>query len=357
MSKKYIIYIILIAAVCGLFLLPIKITYKIYATGKVFPVNEWMLSRSIDGRIASMTKNNELDIISNYSGREFQSGDVFDFYMEPAVMQKNYIQKDEVLGHLYSKTLQTELVKLQGLLDIEKASLGVISTGQKPEIIQEARTNLNLAREKYTTQKKVVERNIKLQHDSLLSAQQLDVSKDALELSYIGIQIAEAQLQKLVTGDKQEILELNRQKIYSIENQIKELKQRMDNFNIKAPFGGLVQQKKGTISTIEVLMDLLDTAEYIAIAPIPLREVSYLKIGSAVMLKLFNSDEILQAKVTRMDNVIQLVGGKQAIYATFRIIKSSVHPQPGIFAKATIITDEISLWDYMNRVLGDIFYK
>ncbi len=356
MSKKYIIYIILIAAVCGLFLLPIKISYKIYATGKVFPVNEWMLTRSIDGRISTMTKNNELDIISNYSGR-FQSGDVFDFYMEPAVMQKNYIQKGEVLGHLYSKQLQTEMVNLQGLLEIEKASLNVLSTGQKPEIIAESKTNLNFAQEKYLTQKKVVERNTKLHRDSLLSTQQLDISKDALELSRIGVQIAEAQLQKLTTGDKQEALELNRQKIHSIENQINELKQRMDNFNIKAPFGGLVQQKKGTITTEEVLMDLLDTAEYIAIAPIPLREVSYLKIGAVVMLKLFNSGEVLHAKVSRMDNVIQLVGGKQAIYATFRIIKKTSHPQPGIFANATIICDEISLWDYMNRVLGDIFYK
>lgn len=357
MGKKYIIYIILIAAVCGLFLMPIKITYKIYATGKVFPVNEWMLSRSIDGRIASMTKNNELDIVSNYSGREFQSGDVFDFYMEPAVMQKNYIQKGDVLGHLCSKILQSDLVRLQGLLEVEKASLNVISTGQKPEVIEESKTNLRLAKEKYITQKKIVERNIKLQQDSLLPFQQLEVSKDALELSRIGIQIAEAQLQKLMTGDKQEELELNRQKIYSIENQINELKHRMDNFAIKAPFGGLVQQKKGGISAVEVLMDLLDTAEYIAIAPIPLREVNYLKTGAVVMLKLFNSDETLQAKVTRMDNAIQLVGGKQAIYATFRIIKKSTHPQPGIFAKATIICDEISLWDYMNRVLGDIFYK
>lgn len=356
MNKKYLIYIILVAAVCVLFILPINITYKVYATGKIFPVNEWMLTRNIDGRISSATKNNELDVISNYSGR-YQSGDVFDFYMEPAIMQKTFIQKGEVLGHLYSKILSTELVNLQGQLEIEKASLNVISTGQKPEIIAEAKTNLVLAKEKYLTQKKVVDRNIKLNRDSLLPTQQLEVSKDALELSRIGILMAEAQLQKLTSGDKEEELELNRQKIYSIESQINELKKRMDNFNIVSPFSGLVQQKKGTVTTEEVLMDLLDTTEYIAIAPIPLREVSYIKTGSVVSLRLFNSDEELQARVTRMDNVIQLVGGKQAIYATFKIIKKTVHPQPGIFAKATIICDEISLWDYTRRVLGDIFYK
>ncbi len=152
-------------------------------------------------------------------------------------------------------------------------------------------------------------------------------------------------------------MELNRQKIYSIENQIRELKKRMDNFSIKAAFSGLVQQKKGTITTEDILMDLLDTSEYIAIAPIPLREVAYLKSGATVLLKLFNSDETLQAKVSRIDNVIQLVGGKQAIYTTFRIIRISAHPQSGMFAKATILCEEISLWDYMNRVLGDIFYK
>lgn len=358
MNKRLITYFLIIASVGCLFLLPIKVFYKVYATGKIFTVNEWILNRSIDGKISTASRNNELDAITNYSGRAF-TGDVFDFYMEPSVMQKSYIQKGEVLGHLYSKSMQTELVRLQGLLDIEKASLNVISTGQKPEIVEEAKTNLKMAREKYLTQKKVVDRNVKLYRDSLLPAQQLDVSKDALELARIGVQIAEAQVLKLTTGSKQEELDLNRQKILSIENQIRELKQRMDNFDIKAPFGGMIQQKKGVVPTTtnEVLIDLLDTNEYIAIAPIPLREVRYLKVGAVVSLRLFSDDEIFQAKVSRIDNVIQLVGAKQAVYATFKISKKSLLMQPGLLAKATIMCDEISLWEYTNRVLGDIFYK
>src|SRR5690606_15560317 len=169
MKKKYISIFAVIAA-AGI-LLPMRVTYEVYSTGKVFSEKEWTLGRTDDGRITSTIKNNRMGVTSSYGGKEFARGDVFDFYMNPELGQKKYIKKGDKIGLLNSNDLLRQLTELEGQLMVEKAMLKVYATGEKSQTVAEAETNVVLARESFKIQKKLLERKKKLFDDSLIAPQ------------------------------------------------------------------------------------------------------------------------------------------------------------------------------------------
>ncbi|MBI3232936.1 MAG: hypothetical protein HYZ42_02665 [Bacteroidetes bacterium] len=357
MKKNYIIVSCIVLLLLVIRFLPLKVPYNIYATGKVFANKEWVLGRTTDGRILSTMKDNVLDQISNYGGREFMRGDLFDFELEPGLKEKNYLKEGDIIGRLYSNELASQLTKLENDLKVEQAGYEVYATGEKPEIINEAISNKKLSQERFNNQRRLFERTEKLYKDSLISRQEYEIAKNNIDLLKLDIEIQEARLMKLQSGDKKQQLELIQARINSISNQIVMLKQRLEKFAVKAPFGGMLQHKKGAISDVEILTTLLDTSELIVITPIQFKEVQYLKLDDKVRLFLFHSDEEIEGKITNIDNVIQLVGGRQAVYITSKISSKDKLIIPGMFTQTQIHADDITLWDYSKRIFGNIFYR
>jgi multidrug efflux pump subunit AcrA (membrane-fusion protein) len=355
--KKHLGWWILAVVVALIILLPFKFPYNIYSTGKVFSVKEWVLGRNSDGRITSTIKDNHLGVISSYGGKEFQRGDIFDFSIDADLPGKKYIKKGEKIGVLYSNDLLRQLVELEGALKVEKALLQVYATGQKPETVKEAETNLMLAKERLDIKKKLLERQKNLFEDSLISPQEYDLVFNEYEMSRINFELAQARIQTLSTGEKPEQLKLSYEKILSLENQVKALKERKDALEITAPFSGLVLRKKGGTIDMEVLAKVVDTSSFIVITPIQLKELKYISMDQKITLKLFNSDCEMEGTVTQIDNAIQVINGKQAVYITAVIDKKCPDMLPGIFAQTVLDGGQLTILGYIKRFIEGLFYR
>ncbi|MFN3404802.1 MAG: HlyD family secretion protein [Cytophagaceae bacterium] len=357
MKKKKYLYVLVPLIAVVLFFLPLKFTYTVYSTGKIFPVNEWILGRTPDGRITETMKNNQLGVISSYGGKEFQRGDVFDFSLDPSLYQKQYISKGENIGALYSNDLERQIVALEGEKDIEVAMLKVHATGQKPETVKEAEANLILAREKFEIQRKLIERKAQLFKDSLISPQEYDLAMNEYQVIKNNYSLAQAQLEVVKTGEKPEQIKLSKERIQSLENQIKNLKERKEALSIKAPFAGLLQHKKGGSELLEVLANIVDTANYIIITPIKLKEMKYVAVGQTAKLSTFHSDCQMEARIIHIDNAIQIIGGKQAVYITARVEKKCPETLPGVLAQTVVQCGELTIAEYAMRLLTSLFYR
>lgn len=357
MKKVYIIFASIALLLLIVRFLPFKVPYNIYATGKVFAAKEWVLGRTSDGRILATMKDNALDQVSNYGGREFSRGDMYDFELDPTLSSKKFLKEGDLIGKLSSNELDNLMAKLENDLKIEQAGYDVNATGEKPEIINEAIANKKLASERYYNQKKLFERTEKLYKDSLISKQEYEVAKNNIELLKIDIELQDARIMKLNSGDKKELLELSMTRINAINTQIVLLKKRLGKFEVKSPFSGMLQHKKGALSTLEILATLLDTSQLIVIAPIQFKEVQYLKENDEVSLSLFHTDETLIANISNIDNVIQVVGGRQALYITSVIKPGNKGILPGMFTQTRIHADDITLWEYTKRIFGNILYR
>lgn len=343
---------------------PIKVTYEVYSTGKVFSEKEWVLGRTEDGRITSTIKNNRLGVTSSYGGKEFARGDIFDFYMDPDLEHKKFVKQGEKIGLLKSSDINRQLTQLEGELKVEKAMLGVYSTGQKSQIISEAANNVMLAKETFNIKKKLYDRTQKLFSDSLIAPQNFDIVYNEYEISRINLDVAQARLQAVSTGEKPEQLKFSTEKILSLENQIKNLRERIASLEIVSPFSGVMQHRRGgTVSflvpvpAMEILANVIDTSRFIIVSPVQLKELKYISIGQKVSLRLYNADCIMEGTVDHIDNGIQIINGKQAVYVISSIDKKCGDFQSGILAQTSFQGDKLTLFQYASRFVKGLFYR
>ncbi len=76
-----------------------------------------------------------------------------------------------------------------------------------------------------------------------------------------------------------------------------------------------------------------------------------------MILKLFNSDCEMEATVTQIDNAIQVINGKQAVYVTAIINKKCPDMLPGIFAQTVLDGGQLTILGYIKRFLEGLFYR
>ncbi|MBX9851820.1 MAG: HlyD family efflux transporter periplasmic adaptor subunit [Cytophagaceae bacterium] len=336
-----------------------KVNYRVTSAGRVYSEKEWELARTEDGRITSTIKDHLLGIISAYGGREIKRGDIFDFELEGGILQKKYIKKGEKIGRLYSNDLKRLIVQLEGELAVEKAMYDVYATGEKPQTVSEAQSSLTLAKENFDIQKKLLERQKKLYEDSLIAPQDYDKALNDYEVSRINYELAQAKLTSISTGEKPEQLKLSKEKIILLENQIRGLKDRQGEMEITSPFSGILIHKKGRNAALEILANVVDTSRFIIVTPVQLKELKYVKLGQKVTLKLFNSDCEMEATIVEIDNAIQVINGKQAVYATAIMDNNNKCAEilPGILSMTVINCGELTVFEYSKRVMEGLFYR
>lgn len=358
MKKLLILGAVLVGLVLLLRILPIKVDYIVTFTGKVFPGREWMVGRTPDGRVTSTIKNNLNDLISAYNAQQYQQGDQFDFSLDPKIGLKTGLSEGEIVGYFFSSAMQQQLANLEGQLQVERANLNVVSTGQKQEIIDQMKKNLELAKEKRAIQQKLFARSTALYRDSLIAPQEYDLARNALEMAQISYELAETQYQNAITGDKPESVELAKEKINAMEIQISALKKRLSKLEVRAPFSGLIQHKKGSVDlNFEIILNLLDTSEMIVLTPVQLQEMPFVRVGQHMEYVLFNNTARLDGEVIAIDNTIQLVGGRQVMYVTSKINRPYAALAPGLFVQSLVNCGEISLWDYLGRTFGTLIFR
>ncbi|MFN6943526.1 MAG: HlyD family secretion protein [Cytophagaceae bacterium] len=359
MNRKHIYISSIIVVVVIVLSLPFEVPYTVYSTGKVYTINEWVLGRSSDGRIVSMLKNNQTGTVNSYGGRDFLRQDAFDFVLDPNLGFRQYIEKGEVIGQLTSNELERLIIKLEGDLKVERGNLMVVSTGEKPETVREAENALTLAKERFAIQEKLLQRTRKLYEDSLIAPQEYDIALNTYEMSRISVSLAQANLEKISTGEKPEEVIFSRHKIAALESQLANLKERMESFNITAPFSGYLQHKKGISASVgmDVIVNILDTSAYVIVTPVQVKDLKYVQTGQPATLHLFNSSGKISGTVSNIDNTIQIVGGKQAVYVTCIIDKTNDEIMPGIFAQTVIECDRLTIRDYLLRIAQNIMYR
>ncbi len=358
MKKFYLFFGVLALLFLVIRFLPMNLNYTVRSTGKMFAQREWTLGRSAGGQLISTMKDNETDRIDNYGGREFQQGDMFDFHLDEKVLAKKFVVKDEIIGRFYSNELELQLEKLKSDLSVEQAGFEVSSTGEKATIVDEAIKSRNLAKEKLDDQKKIFARAKRMFTDSLLTRQDYETAEDNIETARLSLELADAHVMRYTTGQKEQALNFIRTKIKSIESQIDQLNKRMSSYSIKAPFSGIIEEKKGAIpGTVETILTLLDTSSYLIISPVQFKELKFLGTNNEAELMLLNDDQTLTGKIIHIDNTIQVIGGKQCVYVTLRVQNKIKGMMPGLFANAYIDCGEILLWDYFKRVFGTMFYR
>jgi multidrug efflux pump subunit AcrA (membrane-fusion protein) len=351
MEKKYLNAIFCVSALLGvilLFQLPITVRYDVATRGLIIPAHEWSLARTIEGNLISAYKDNIKGSVNSYGVTEFQRGDVVEFKLNPAIYSSLSVRKGDTIGVLYSNEEERKLKQLLGQYEILNAELKYHTTGKKVEDVQEARRKLELVKQKLDTQRKLMDRTEALYLDSLISNQKYEVDLNELRIKEINKDIAEAQYNSAITGDKVERAGVVMAKIRALDEQIEQVRARLNYFTLISPITGMVVLNRG-LDNSELLINIVDTSSMVVIVPLELSERSYVNINHTVELKSRTARNVSPGKIASIDNVVQVVDNKQAFFAT-AIFENQAKLIPGTFTEVLIAGDTISLWEYMSRI-------
>jgi len=324
-------------------------------------MKEWTLSKTADGNLLNVLRDNRVNSISHYSVSEFVRGDASDFVLNKDVFSKTSIKKGDTVGFIISSDEQLKLLELEGQVAIEKNLYEVYSTGQKPEDIQHQKEVLDLANQEMQSQQKFFDRVNKLFNDSLISKNDYDIALNDLKIKEHKYKIAQSYLSSVETGAKTEQLNLNKSRIQALEFQIEQIKKKIKSNTIISPISGLiVNQKsssvdnKGNLIDMDNIIKVADTSCLLAVLPVEFYEIEHLKMGGEVNFIFNANSETFQGKIVNIDNTIQMLSRREVVFVTVELKENIKKVKINMIVEAEINCGVINAKEYLRRLFDAV---
>jgi hypothetical protein len=347
--KKRHLALLLIIIPCFTPLLPIRVSYSFDGTGKVYPKQEWVLTRDTEGGLISTLYDHEWGIISEVSSYKFERGDIANIQITPfQASQKRIVLHGDTIARVRSYILEERINALQVQLAVEKARFRSTSAGEKVPVIAEARQRLEFAREQYNLDKLNFERAKGLYQDAVISELEFNEAENTFKLAEIQIKIARSALEAAEMGEKPEEVALIRATIKSIENELAFLLGKREQYTLVSPISGIADY---TVVPEQVLA-VDDTSKLILTVPVRLNNQRLVKKGTPLEVRVPGLKEKLAGEVIGLNSEVQVLEGTQVL-----MVKAEVHDELGVVRKGTMVEctfkcEKIRLWAYLNRLIS-----
>ena len=319
------------------------------------PVKEWKLDRLSDGTILNTKKNNLTNRISYYSVLEFQRGDHARFIINERILSGKTINEGDTIGHIRSYEEERRLLTLMSELEKQKRLLQISLSGEKQEELNAAREKLILTEREYETQKKLVARMEILHVTGVIADEEWELALNDFLVKEQNMIIARSTMEVVSTGAKPEEQELIRANINSCQKQIRQIENRIDAFNILAPFSGTIIRRQGNEPDNESIIRIADMNRMVVTLPVELYQLAYIENGNPVNLKIDSERRNYRAKVIDVDNTVQFMDQRQNIFITAIVEEEPERLLPNMLVQAEIVCGKVSVRDFLKRMFKEVF--
>lgn len=345
--KKYTIGLFLAVLILGaLSFVPWDLSYTIRTRALVKAQIEWEVFRNSEGSISSLLRNNLTGSISSYGNTEFRRGDVMEFKMMPDLHEGRFIVKGDTIGYLYSNEEQMRLIEMKGELKVLESRLKFDAAGEKPEEIEKAEREVDLAIQELETQRKLMSRTEMLMKDSVISVQQYEIDQNELKVKELQKTLAEAKLRSVKAGDKPEQIELMKSRIQALSQQIKQVENRLEYMTLISPISGMIVLERN-FDNQDMLLKVIDTSNYIGVAPLLLKDREYIMEGDKVNMITQLYEKTPCGFIKDFNNVSQIVDGQGVVFFTIQFDKSLPILFPGNFIEIEVKGVSLKPIEYM----------
>jgi multidrug efflux pump subunit AcrA (membrane-fusion protein) len=357
-NRPILVFIIIVTAI-GLTAYTLSntqvINHNISVKGIINPAYEWTLARNPDGNLLMSLKNNINNTISNYSITEFQRGDLAEFTLNEIVFNNEFVNKGDTIGIIYSNAEQRRLIELHGELSIQQRLLNFYASGEKPEEVQAAYERMMLALQEYETQKKITERNRSLYESDVIAEEEYDISLNQYQVKLQNYNISKSQYEAVLAGSKPEQLDYIAARINAIKEQINHLEQLLSSFNITTPISGKIIKQQGKALEYDVILKVMDTTQFILIAPVDVYQLNYITKGQEIVLSNPSFRSPIISSIHDFDNSIYLLNQRQRVFVNALIEDSSGQVFPNMQVEVKIRSGRITLFEYFRRLYNEIY--
>ena len=346
-TRRNIIIVALIVLALVLLILPMNIPFSVSVIGKVVSGQQWLLARQADGSVISTLYDYAADVTHSYTAYQVDRGDVFHFKMHPGLNNNAQISSGDTVGYLFSNMLYQDLNRLEGGLEVAKTNLGVVSSGEKETIINEARDQFLLNQERSQVQNKILERQTKLYQDALVSREDYEITRGMTRIYELETQVAEAHLKTLQTGEKPEIMAHARTQIAAAENELQALYRRLSALTLTAPLTGTNYM----IASPDTLLIVADEVR-VVLMTIPWQYAGEIDTNHSFSIQPVFSGAELQGKIIKKSGYMRLIGAQQVFIASGILDNKSSGLPINMMVQCSITDIKRSVWDYVLQFLN-----
>ncbi|MEM6344844.1 MAG: hypothetical protein AAF927_13215 [Bacteroidota bacterium] len=327
-------------------LLPIHLSYTFEGTGKVYPVQEWILNRDDEGGIISTVYNHQLGVISEVSSYKFERGDIANVQITPFQNQSlRFIDRGDTIATVRSYLLEERLNTLRLQLAVEKARLRSERAGEKGPVIAEAAQRLVYAKEQLVLAQQNFDRNKQLYDDGVITEASFNEVENEYKLAQIQVKISDSSLEAVKMGKKPELVSFILTTMESIEQELAFLQTKRSGYHIVSPISGSVDYTTST----QQIMTVDDTSKMVLTVPVQLAHQSYLKIGTPIKVKVPGIKEAISGAISGINDEVQILDNQQVILVKASFQNPEQHVRKGVMVRCTFVCDTIELWDYLDR--------
>lgn len=345
---KNIFWIILLAALAFIYLVPVRISSDISISGKIFPARQWVLFAGSNGQIM----NTQIDLVAGvshvYETREFSRGDDVRFEINPEILTKSLIRKGDTIGTIFSNETHMLLNDARRDLEVKQALLASNQTGDKEALVELAKSRLQYAEIDAENQKREFSRQQELFKQEVIPEQDFEDQERLLKLSQAEVEIRKAELQTATTGEKPETLKMVEAEIEKIKSRISDLEDKLGLQTIISPITGIFQNSYAA----DTLMIIQSMDELIIKMPVGLKDRSRVFIGQNVTSTVLGQKQAFHSEVVQISNHISATGGKQTFIVTAAIRHHETELLPGVVFKGKMEAEKILLRDYVMSWFG-----
>jgi hypothetical protein len=307
--KRYSGIIILLLLVAVVFA-PVDVPFVIESVAKALPVRQWALHKGSDGSLTVTHYDHRTGLVSLGEGYQFDRGDQVRVRFNDEWKSGSSVRAGEKVATIASNKLAEQLVQLKNQLAVEQAGLGVVATGEKPQVITQLEEEINLAKADLELRKKNLDRTRQLHSDGIVPLTALDQAENAYEESQARVRVAEKTLAVSRSGEKQETLSLASSRITSLQKEIEFLENKQSRYALNAPFDGQVRFESAPEGE-RLLVE--DNSTMILHIPVRLRDGRFVRPGQNVELQLIDNQSTLAAVILEVGARVEILNREQVV--------------------------------------------
>jgi multidrug efflux pump subunit AcrA (membrane-fusion protein) len=306
---------------------------------------EWQLIQDNPARLISRLKNNAMMRIQSYTLFQFDRQDFVQLFFNPDVVPGQALKKDQVIGEITSSENRILLANLQGQLNKARAGLSILITGEKEAVQKEAGEALNYAKIQYEKFLPQFNRNRELHRQKMISDEEWELSDNTEALLRQNIQLQQAKLRIVQSGEKRETVRMTQEEISRIVSQLELLQAKISLGRILTPIAGVFSSSEGdsilcTVSGIDSIVCTMAVRSDL---------IPYIRRGQPVMARQVETGFREIGRILSVNPKGTLVSGKSEFMVTALFPNVDRLVLPGMIGWASIMTHPSSLLERIRR--------
>jgi biotin carboxyl carrier protein len=334
-----------ITAACLALALFVKWPFVVQSPCYFSAVEEWELVQNNPSRLFSRLKQNAQMKVASFTNLQFDRQDFLQCSFDPKPLSGQTVEKNQVLGEIESSENQIQLADFQGQLNTARANLRMIQTGQKEAVQKEAMEALNLAKTQYTNYLPLYKRNQKLLEQHLISDEQWEMIRSTEERLRQNVQVQEAQLQVVRTGEKQETIRMIQADVARLEDQLQKIQNKISLAQIRTPIAGVFSNSLR--DSILCRVSRLDSV--VCTLMVRSDQIPYVRRGQTVTVRNAETGFRNVGTIFVIDQKSTMVSGRPMFMVTACVENTGGKILPGMLGQAAVFTDRASMLERIHR--------